>query len=133
MLSRRQFARTALAAALATSLPASRAWSALLSQSGRVDGDIVAVTGDGKSVTLPSADIASLANALRGNLVLRGHAAYDPARRVLNRQMDKFPALIVQPRGAADVKLAVDFARASNLLVAVKCGGHSPSDRKSVV
>jgi FAD/FMN-containing dehydrogenase len=59
--------------------------------------------------------------------VLRGHAAYDPARLVLNRQMDKHPALIVQPRGAADVKLAVDFARGSDLLVAVKCGGHSPS------
>ncbi len=127
MLSRRQFARSALAAAVATSLPASRAWSALLSLSGRVDGDIVAVTGDGARVTLPSADVAAHADGLRGNLVLRGHAAYDPARRVLNRQMDKFPALIVQPRGAADVKLAVDFARASNLLVAVKCGGHSPS------
>jgi FAD/FMN-containing dehydrogenase len=127
MLSRRQFARTALAAAIATSLPVSRAWSALLSPSGRVDADLTAVTGDGARVTLPSADVAALANGLRGNLVLRGHAAYDPARRVLNRQMDKFPALIVQPRGAADVKLAVDFARASNLLVAVKCGGHSPS------
>jgi hypothetical protein len=45
--------------------------------------------------------------------------------------MNKHPALIVQPRGAADVKSAVDFARASNLLVAVKCGGHSPSGKST--
>jgi hypothetical protein len=50
---------------------------------------------------------------------------------VINAQMDKRPALIVQPRGAADVKLAVDFARSSSLLVAVKCGGHSPSGKST--
>ena len=127
MLSRRQFARTVLASAVAATIPAGRAWSAILSPTSRVEGDIRAVTGDGKEVMLARADIQALGDALRGNLVLRGHAAYDPARRVLNRQMDKHPSLVVQPRGAADVKLAVDFARASNLLVAVKCGGHSPS------
>jgi FAD/FMN-containing dehydrogenase len=127
MLSRRQFARTVLAAGVAASLPAGRAFATILSPTSRVDGDIRAVTGAGAEVMLARADVQALGDALRGNLVLRGHSAYDPARRVLNRQMDKHPALIVQPRGAADVKLAVDFARASNLLVAVKCGGHSPS------
>ncbi len=127
MLSRRQFARSVLTVAAAASIPPGRAWSAILSPTSRVDGDIRAVTGGGAEVMLARADVQTLGDALRGNLVLRGHAAYDPARRVLNRQMDKHPALIVQPRGAADVKLAVDFARASNLLVAVKCGGHSPS------
>jgi FAD/FMN-containing dehydrogenase len=127
MLSRRQFARNVLATAVAATVPASRAFATILSPTSRVDGDIRGVTGDGKEVLLSRADVQALGDALRGNLVLRGHSAYDPARRVLNRQMDKHPALIVQPRGAADVKLAVDFARASNLLVAVKCGGHSPS------
>jgi hypothetical protein len=127
MLSRRQFTRNVLAAAVATSVPAGRAWSAILSPTSRVDGDIRAVTGAGAEVMLARADVQALGDALRGNLVLRGHSAYDPARQVLNRQMDKYPALVVQPRGAADVKLAVDFARASNLLLAVKCGGHSPS------
>jgi FAD/FMN-containing dehydrogenase len=127
MLSRRQFARSVLAAGVAASVPATRAWAGVLSPSSRIDADIRAVTGSGAEVMLARADVQALGDALRGNLVLRGHAAYDPARRVLNRQMDKHPALIVQPRGAADVKLAVDFARASSLLVAVKCGGHSPS------
>jgi FAD/FMN-containing dehydrogenase len=127
MLSRREFARNVLAAGAAAAVPASRAWAAILSPTSHIDADIRAVTGGGREVMLKRADLQALGDALRGNLVLRGHAAYDPARRVLNRQMDKHPALIVQPRGAADVKLAVDFARASQLLVAVKCGGHSPS------
>ena len=104
MLSRRQFTRNVLVAAGAASVPAGRAWSAILSPTSRVDGDIRAVTGAGAEITLARADVQTLGDALRGNLVLRGHAAYDPARRVLNRQMDKHPALIVQPRGAADVE-----------------------------
>ena len=73
----------------------------------------------------------SLGDSLRGNLLLPGHPAYEEARRVINAQMNKHPALIVQPRGAADVKQAVDFARANSLLVAVKCGGHSPSGKST--
>ncbi len=75
--------------------------------------------------------VQELGDSLRGNLLLAGHPAYEEARRVINAQMDKHPALIVQPRGAADVKQAVDFARSSNLLVAVKCGGHSPSGKST--
>jgi hypothetical protein len=127
MLTRRRFARNVLGAAVAASLPAGRVWSAILSPTSMVESDIRAVTGDGAEVTLARADVHALGDALRGNLVLPGHAAYDSARRILNRQMDRHPALIVQPRGAADVKLAIDFARESSLLVAVKCGGHSPS------
>jgi FAD/FMN-containing dehydrogenase len=82
-------------------------------------------------VTLARAAVQELADTLRGNLVLPGHPVYDDARRVINAQMNKFPALIVQPRGAADVKSAVDFARESGLLVAVKCGGHSPSGKST--
>ncbi len=44
---------------------------------------------------------------------------------VLNRSIDKKPALIVQPTGVSDVQSAVSFARERELLVAVKCGGHS--------
>jgi FAD/FMN-containing dehydrogenase len=97
----------------------------------KVDRDLDAITGDGKSVTLARAAVQELGDSLRGNLLLAGHPTYEEARRVINAQMNKFPALIVQPRGAADVKQAVDFARASNLLVAVKCGGHSPSGKST--
>jgi FAD/FMN-containing dehydrogenase len=131
MLSRRGFVRGSLAAAVAASLPAGRALSAVLSPSMKVDRDLDAITGDGKSVTLARAAVQELGDSLRGNLLLSGHPAYEEARRVINAQMDKHPALIVQPRGAADVKQAVDFARSSNLLVAVKCGGHSPSGKST--
>jgi hypothetical protein len=130
-MNRRAFVRTTVAAAVAAALPVSRGFGAILSPSARVDRDLDAVTGDGRSITLPRADVQALGEELRGNLLLPGHAAYEDARRVINAQMDKHPALIVQPRGAADVKLAVDFARDAGLLTAVKCGGHSPSGKST--
>jgi FAD/FMN-containing dehydrogenase len=130
MLSRRHFVRGSVAAAVAGALPAS-AWAGVLSASMKVDADLDAVRGDGKSVELKRAAVQELGDALRGNLLLPGHPAYEDARRVINAQMNKHPALIVQPRDAADVKLAVDFARAESLLLAVKCGGHSPSGKST--
>jgi FAD/FMN-containing dehydrogenase len=82
-------------------------------------------------LTLKKSAVQELGDGLRGNLLLPGHEAYDKARRVLNPSIDKHPALIVQPVGVADVKDAVDFARESGLLVAVKCGGHSPSGKST--
>jgi FAD/FMN-containing dehydrogenase len=64
-------------------------------------------------------------------LLLAGNDGYDDARRVLNRSIDKHPALIVQPSGAADVASAVTFAKERNLIVAVKCGGHSFSGKST--
>jgi len=130
-MNRRRFAQLSLAAAVAAGLPATRAFAAILSPSMRVDADVDAVTGDGASVTLTRAAVQELGESLRGNLLLPGHAAYEEARRVLNASIDRRPALIVQPKGVADVKRAVDFARESSLLVAVKCGGHSFSGKST--
>lgn len=130
MLSRRSFiARTSMLGLAA--VPLARAWPALLSPSMSVDRDLDALTGDGRAVTLARAAVQELADSLRGNLLLPGIPAYEQARRVQNAQIDKHPALIVQPRGASDVSSAVQFARAANLLVAVKCGGHSPSGKST--
>jgi len=131
-MNRRGFVRGSLAAAIgASSLSTSGAFGAILSPSKGVDADINAVTGAGKSVTLKKTAVQELGESLRGNLLLPGHPAYDDARRVLNASISKFPALIVQPRGVADVRRAVDFARESSLLVAVKCGGHSHSGKST--
>lgn len=78
MLSRRQFFRHSLAAAVAASVPASRGWSAILSPTTRIDEDLRAVTGDGAEVMLVRADVQALGEALRGNLLLPGHAVYEP-------------------------------------------------------
>jgi FAD/FMN-containing dehydrogenase len=134
MQSRRRFLGTSLfAASLAatSSLRPAPGWSALLAPASNVDRDIDAVTGAGKSVTLSRLAVEDLARSLRGNLILAGHPAYDASRRVWNAQMDRHPALIIQPRGAADVRNAVQFARAADLLTAVKCGGHSPSGKST--
>jgi FAD/FMN-containing dehydrogenase len=62
---------------------------------------------------------------LRGELLFPGDARYDNARRVWNGMVDKRPALIVRCSGVADVIGAVTFARAHNLLVSVRAGGHN--------
>jgi FAD/FMN-containing dehydrogenase len=69
--------------------------------------------------------LASLAEELRGPLLLPGTEAYEAARRVFNGMIDRHPALIVQCLGASDVKVAIDYARAHDLAVAVRGGGHN--------
>jgi FAD/FMN-containing dehydrogenase len=123
-MKRRDFVHASLAAAVAT-VPGVQALYAAV-RSGPVS-DVAALTGDGREITLRGAEIEELAAALRGQLLLAGDAGYDAARQILNPSFDKHPALIVQPTGTADVQTAVNFARAHNLLVAVKCGGHSAS------
>src|SRR5687767_5288736 len=124
-MNRRHFVQASVAAAVAAAFAPRHGLAAILSPSMKVDADVNAVTGDGASVTLSRAAVQELGASLRGNLLLPGHEAYEQARRVLNASIDKRPALIVQPKGVADIKTAVDFARESSLLVAVKCGGHS--------
>ncbi len=73
---------------------------------------IRAVTLHGAATNLSDADMDSLRNAIRGELVLRDSADYETARRVWNGNIDRRPALIVRCTGAADVQRAVEFAPA---------------------
>jgi FAD/FMN-containing dehydrogenase len=123
-MKRRDFVNSSLLAAVA-SLPAGRVLYAAV-PTGAVP-DVPAVTGVGREIVLRGADIRELAAMLRGPLLLAGNDGYDVARQILNPSFDRHPALIVQPTGAADVQAAVRFARDHQLLVAVKCGGHSHS------
>ena len=56
-----------------------------------------------------------------------GQDGYDAARRVWNGAFDRKPAPIARCAGTADVTAAVNFARAHELIVAVRGGGHSLS------
>jgi FAD/FMN-containing dehydrogenase len=69
--------------------------------------------------------IRDLEAAFRGEVLLPDDDGYDEARTVYNAMIDRRPAVIVRPTGAADVMTAVDFAREHDLLVAVKGGGHN--------
>ena len=82
-------------------------------------------TVNGSSTTLGDADVGGLRSALRGDLVLDGDAAYQSARAVWNGNIDRRPALIARCTGPADVQQAVNFARARQLKVSVRGGGHS--------
>ena len=130
-MDRRRFIKSSVAAAVAASLPASQAFGSLLHIPTKVETDINAITGDGAEVTLSQAAVQEFSDSLKGKLLLPGSGGYDEARLLLNPSFDKHPALIAQPTGAADVSSAVSFARDNNLLVAVKCGGHSASGKSS--
>ena len=61
-----------------------------------------------------------------GEVVLPGEERYERARRAWNGRVDpRHPAMIVRCATPADVVRSVEFARASELAVAVRGGGHS--------
>jgi FAD/FMN-containing dehydrogenase len=130
-MKRRSFLGSGIAAAAAVVLPVRRPFAAVFREAPRALADLDAVTGDGREITIPSSQIEDLIARLRGPVLLAGDDAYDESRRILNPSFDKYPALVVQPSGAADVQTTVEFAREYNLLTAVKCGGHSHSGKST--
>ena len=130
-MNRRHFCQSSIAAAVAASLSGGQAFASVLQALTQVTSNINAVTGNGGDVVLEKAAVQELSDSLRGNLLLTGSDAYDKARRVLNPSIDKYPALVVQPSGVADIQNAVTFARERELLLAVKCGGHSFSGKST--
>jgi len=120
-MNRRHFLHSAVAAGVVSTLPMRAIWAQITD----VTGEISAVTGAGASIAIEKTAVQELSDSLTGSLLLPGNDGYDIARHVLNRSIDRHPALIVQPSGAADIQNAVNFARERELLLAVKCGGHS--------
>jgi FAD/FMN-containing dehydrogenase len=130
-MNRRHFLGSSVSAAIAAAVPGSAYANSLLQTLMTVSSSVVGRSGDGEEVNIEEAALEELKGALRGQLLLAGNEGYDTARRVLNRSIDKHPALIVRPSGPADVATAVSFANERNLLVAVKCGGHSFSGKST--
>ena len=69
--------------------------------------------------------ISKMKANLRGRVILPGDQDYNEARKVYNGMIDKHPKLIVYCANAADVRLAVEFARENDLVLAVRGGGHN--------
>ena len=64
-------------------------------------------------------------DAFAGQVIRPGDSEYDAARVVWNGMVDRRPALVVRPTGPDDVLTALRHARQRDLVVAVRCGGHS--------
>src|SRR4051812_48012838 len=60
-----------------------------------------------------------------GTLITPDDERYDEARRVHNGMIDKRPALIALCESVPDVAAALAYARAEDMEVAVRAGGHA--------
>ncbi len=88
-------------------------------------GDLQVTTTTGAEAVLEDAAIKAFKASLRGELLCPDDDGYDRARRIWNGMVDRHPAMIVQCAGVADVISAVNFARSTSLLLAVRGGGHN--------
>ena len=73
--------------------------------------------------------IESFSGGIAGQVIRPEDSQYDRARRIWNASVDKRPGLIVRCAGTADVVHSVMFARANDLLVAIRGGGHNVAGR----
>jgi FAD/FMN-containing dehydrogenase len=80
---------------------------------------------DAKSSTIDPEAIGKLRGQIRGSVILPDDANYHTVRSIWNGMIDRKPALIIVATGAADVILAVNFAREHNTLLAIRGGGHN--------
>jgi len=69
--------------------------------------------------------IDMLASSLRGRVVTRRDAAYDEVRTVALGNFDRRPAAVIRVANVSDVAAVINFARATDLELAVRSGGHS--------
>src|SRR5262245_15688581 len=76
--------------------------------------------------------ISQLAPSFLGQFLQPADPGYDDARRIHNGLIDKRPSVIARCRGVADVSDAVKAARALNLEIAVRGGGHNVAGRATV-
>ncbi len=125
-IDRRDFVKTTLAATACAIAPASHLFAQSPAAARNVQ-TMAAVSRSGKALALARADVEEFGASLRGELILPGDSDYEQARKLWNGSFDRRPALIARCVGAADVVQAVNFARSSDVLTAVRGGGHSIS------
>jgi FAD/FMN-containing dehydrogenase len=77
---------------------------------------VTGTTASGTTGTIPG---------FTGQLIGPDHDRYHALRAVWNAMHDRRPALIARCETAGDVAAAIGYARARNLLIAVRGGGHS--------
>jgi FAD/FMN-containing dehydrogenase len=71
------------------------------------------------------ASIENFKTALRGELIQPNDENYHAARQLYNAMIDKHPQFIARCVDVTDIIIAVRFAQAQDLLVAIRGGGHN--------
>ena len=79
----------------------------------------------GNRITLDDEQLDELESRIEGRLLRDGDEGWEEAVLIWNGMVAKTPALVVQPRSAHDVAIAVGFARDNGLLLGIKGGGHN--------
>jgi FAD/FMN-containing dehydrogenase len=82
-------------------------------------------TIDGREVDLTQDALDGLKARLRGPVLVPGDPGYEDSRTVWNAMIDRRPALVARCLGVSDVIACVQFARAHDLLICIKSGGHN--------
>jgi FAD binding domain/Berberine and berberine like len=76
--------------------------------------------------------LGTMVPAFAGRVLQSTDSGYDDARRLHNGMIDRRPAVIAQCRGTADIADALRLARAQQLEIAVRGGGHNVAGRAVV-
>ena len=84
-----------------------------------------AKTREAPAVARDRQGLAAFAAGLRGRALWPLDAGYDDACLIWNAMIERRPALVVRPRGPADVAACIRFARDSGLPLSVRGGGHN--------
>ena len=79
----------------------------------------------GETNHFDSTVVDELKRAVEGDVLLPGQDEYEAARSVWNAMIDRRPRLVVRPKEATDVAMAVRFSRRHDLHIAVQGGGHN--------
>lgn len=83
-------------------------------------------------MSVDTTTLAQLAPGFTGRLLQPTDLDYEDARRVHNGLVDKRPAIIARCRGVADVCDAIKLARALDVDVAVRGGGHNVAGHATI-
>ena len=91
--------------------------------------NIQAKTVNGQLIQLDTSSIDALKSIIHGRVITPQDSHYEKARSVWNAMIDRYPALIIQCAGTADVIKAVRFAKEHDLLISVRGAGHNIAGR----